>query len=150
VITPNYHFRFSPFAPTKGYNGELRLELRDKTATTTWGWFIIPLSGAAATPTGFKPAPKPQVGSNNALPANNFLQTDSPLATFRFDYEIPLAHYEDDKGVKYFYFMGWMDSATVFDASVTKKCPAVNVTDMSLRNCWDTGIVQGYGDFVNF
>jgi hypothetical protein len=141
VITPNYHFRFSPFVPATGYKGELRLELRDKTATTTWGWFIIPLSGGATIPTGFRPAPKPEVGSSGTLSANNFLQTDSPLATFRFDYEIPLAHYEDDKGVKYFYFMGWMKSDTAFTFTSTTKCPAVNVTDMSLRNCWDTGIV---------
>lgn len=99
---------------------------------------------------GFTPAPSPTLGSDVTASANNFLQTDSPLATFRFDYEIPLAHYEDDKGIKYFYFMGWMNFATKFTATPAVKCPAVNVTDMSLRNCWDTGIVQGYGDFVNF
>ena len=99
---------------------------------------------------GFTPAPTPTVGSNTLLSANNFLQTDSPLATFRFDYDVPMAHYIDSAGVKYFYFMGWMNFATIFTATEATKCPAVTVTDMSLRNCWDTGIVTGYGEFVNF
>jgi len=44
--------------------------------------------------------------------------------------------------------MAYFNNATVLTTTEKKACPAVAVKDMSLRNCWGTGIVSGYKEFV--
>lgn len=129
-------------AATGGYNGELRLEIRENKKTTTWGYLILPLS-ADPTSTHLK------VRSDVTLAANNLIQTESALATYSLNYKTPMVHYTDTAGMKYFYFMSYILSTSVLTTTTSTECPEITVDTMDLRNCWDIGIVEGYKNFVS-
>lgn len=156
MYTPSYwgpgapkRFSYDDHYKAAGYDSEIWLELKEKNKTAVWGHFILPMSGGAPA---YLPNPKLIMPSNSINSgtgtANNMLQSESALATYKFDYKTPIAYYTDSTGVRYFYFMSYLDKTTSLTATAVSACPARTVKDMGLRNCWDAGIVpHGYKEF---